>query len=257
VVLDTAELISEQGDLSALGAAERSARAEVARLQALYGAGAGASLKMLEAARAEEAKAAAQSRLTEVRFGQHWGPLAQMPEAKRQQLLDEVVRGRWLLLRADVPGRHSLTPLPETAQLDVDGVTVPGQVLGVMRQADETQGVGLLVGIAEVPAGLGPGARVPVALLSGVRSGLLLPREALLYDEHGAYVFRELSAASAARAADQPARRYARVNVKLLLRQGDGWLVEGVGDDDNIVVAGTGVLWSLQGMTASTADDDD
>jgi len=38
---------------------------------------------------------------------------------------------------------------------------------------------------------------------------------------------------------------------------GDGWLVEGVDDDDNIVVRGAGVLWALQGVGAQQPDDDD
>jgi hypothetical protein len=97
------------------------------------------------------------------------------------------------------------------------------------------------------------GARVPVTLLTGERSGLLLPRSALLYDENGAYVYKQMVKQAGAQAA-----RYAPVKVNLLLAYGDGWLVEGVDGDDNIVVRGAGVLWSLQGMGAhAVADDDD
>ncbi len=84
------------------------------------------------------------------------------------------------------------------------------------------------------------------------RSGLLLPRDAVLYDENGAYVYKQL-----ARKTDAEAARYAPVKVNLLLPYGDGWLVEGVDDDDNIVVHGVGVLWSLQGVGAHAVDDDD
>jgi len=56
---------------------------------------------------------------------------------------------------------------------------------------------------------------------------------------------------------DAEKARYAPVKVKLLLPYGDGWLVEGVDDDDNIVVRGAGVLWSLQGVGARQHDDDD
>ena len=38
---------------------------------------------------------------------------------------------------------------------------------------------------------------------------------------------------------------------------GDGWLVKGVDDDDEIVVHGAGVLWSLEGMGAHPVGDDD
>jgi hypothetical protein len=252
LVLDTTTLVADVGDMSAVGATERSTKAEVTRLQGLYGDGAGASLKMLEAAKAEEAKAAAQTRFTSARFNQHWGPLARMSPAERQKLLTAVARGQILLLRADLPGRHSLGSVPDIAQVDVDGIHVSGRVLGVMRQTDETQSVGLLVGVANPPAGLSPGARVPNALLMAKHSGVLLPREAVLYDERGAYVFEQVADKSVPGKA-----RYARHDVKLLQRQGEGWLVAGVDDDDDIVFEGAGVLWSLQGAGAAQAADDE
>jgi hypothetical protein len=244
--------VADLGDMSSVGAAEHSTKAEVTRLQGLYGDGAGASLKMLEAAKADEAKAAAQTRFTLARFNQHWGPLAKMAPADRQKLLTAVARGQILLLRADLPGRHSLGSMPDGAQVDVDGIHVSGRVLGVMQQTGETQSVGLLIGLANPPTGLSPGARVPIALMMAKRSGALLPREAMLYDEHGAYVFEQVTDKT------NPGKaRYVRHDVKLLQRQGDGWLVSGVQDDDAIVFQGAGVLWSLQGAGAQAADDDD
>jgi hypothetical protein len=252
LVLDTTTLVSDVGDMTAAAVAERSMRAEVIRLQGLFAASAGASLKTLEAARAEEARAVAQSQFTAARFTQHWSPLASMPPANRRKFIEAVVRGRILMLRADLPGRHSLASLPDTAQLDVDGVRVAGRILGVIGQSDETQSVGLLIGVENAPAGLGPGARVPIALMMAKRSGLLLPRDAVLYDERGAYVFKQLSDKS-----DPEKTRYVRRNVKLLLGHGDGWLVDGVDDDDDIVVGGAGVLWSLETAGSRVVDDDD
>lgn len=252
LVLDTTSLVADVGDLSAVNAAERSTRAEVARLQGLYGDGAGASLKMLEAARTEQVRAIAQTRFTQARFNQHWGPLARMTPIERQKVLMAVAHGKILLLRADLPGRHSLGSVPDTAQVDVDGIHVPGTVLGVMQQADESQSVGLLVAMEHAPAGLSPGARVPIALMMAKHSGVLLPREAVLYDERGAYVFEQATDKSA-----PGMTRYARHEVKLLQRQGEGWLVSGVDNDDDIVFQGAGVLWSLQGTGAQAADDDD
>jgi hypothetical protein len=252
LVLDTTALVSDIGDMNAAGITATSTKAEVARLQGLYEGGAGASVKMLEAARAEEARALAQSRFAAARFIQHWGPLATMPEAKRQKLLRAVAGGQSILLRANVPGRHSLGSLPDTAEVDVDGVPVPGRVLGVMRQADEAQSVGLLIGVENAPAGLGPGARVPIALMMAKRPGLLLPRDAVLYDEHGAYVFKQLTDKSGPQKV-----RYLRQKVTLLLGYGDGWLVNGVDDDDDIVVEGAGVLWSLEMPGSQVVDDGD
>jgi hypothetical protein len=252
LVLDATALISDVGDAAAAAAAERSASAELKRLHALHDGGAGASLKMLEAAQAEQAKAQAQSEIAAARFALHWGPLAAMPAGARERVIEASASGRSLLLRADLPGRHILGAAPAKAVLDVDGVQVPGRVLGALRQTTELQSVGLLIEVPNAPAGLGPGARMQVALMTAERSGLLLPRDAVLYDENGAYVYKQM----AKNAGAGPAR-YAPVKVNLLLPYGDGWLVDGVDDDDNIVVRGAGVLWSLQGVGAPQHDDDD
>jgi hypothetical protein len=252
LVLDATALISDSGDSTAAAAAEHSASAEVVRLRALYQGGAGASLRMLETAQAEQAKAQALVEIASARFALHWGPVAALPVGARQRVIDASASGRSLLLRADLPGRHSIGELPKKAVLDVDGIQVPGRVLGVLRQTTELQSAGLLIEVQSAPAGLGAGARVPVALLTADRKGLFLPRDAVLYDENGAYVYKQLATKT-----DAEKARYAPVKVNLLVPYGEGWLVDGVDDDDNIVVHGAGVLWSLQGVGAQQQDDDD
>lgn len=252
LVLDSTVLIGDLGNASAAASVEHSASAELTRLRALHEGGAGASLKMIEAAQAEQAKAQAESQVAAARFAMHWGPLAALSAGTRQKIIDAAVSGRSVLLRADLPGRHALGANPSKALLDVDGVLVPGHVLGALRQSSELQSAGLLVEVPNAPSGLGPGARVPVALLTAERSGMLLPRDALLYDASGAYVYKQLQKQTAAENT-----QYAAVKVHLLLALGDGWLVDGVDDDDNIVVHGAGVLWSLQGVGTAPHDDDD
>jgi hypothetical protein len=252
LVLDTTALIADLGESTAAQAAEHSASAELTRLRALHEGGAGASLKMIDAAQADQARAQAQAQAAEARFALRWGPMAALPAAARQKLIEASVRGSGVLLRAELPGRHTVGVLPGKAVVDVDGIEVPGRVLGLLRESSEQQGVGLLIEVPNAPAGLGPGARIPVALLTVDRKGLLLPREALLYDERGAYVYKQLTKKS-----DAERTQYVSVRVNLLLPLGDGWLVEGVDDDDNIVVHGAGVLWSLQGVGAQQHDDDD
>jgi hypothetical protein len=134
----------------------------------------------------------------------------------------------------------------------VDGIQVPGRVLGILRETTELQSVGLLIEVPNAPGGLGPGARVPVAVFAAERRGLLLPRDALLYDENGAYVYKQLS-----KETNGQKTRYAAVKVRLLLPYGDGWLVDGIDGDDAVVVHGAGVLWSLQGVGAEPHEDDD
>ncbi len=252
VVLDDAAFAHDAGEAMAAAEAERAATAEVLRLRALYQDGGDASLKLLQAAQVEQARSHAAARSAAAQLGLRWGPLAALPPDARDQLLAQAARGRGLLVRAELPGQHSFGELPRKAMLDVDGVQVPGRVLGPLRQIGESQGAALLVSVDNPPAGLGPGAILPVTLLTSERAGLALPREALLFDEHGAYVYKQLRK----RAGDRQTR-FAPVKVELVVPYGEGWLVEGVGDDDDIVVRGAGVLWSLQGVGNRAADDDD
>jgi hypothetical protein len=251
-VLDANVLISDMGESTAAAAAEQAASAELERLRALHAGGAAASLKMIEAAQSEQARARAQAQLAAARFTLHWGPLAALPSAERQQVIDASTSGRSLLVRADLPGRHSFGTGIRKAVLDVDGIQVPGRVLGLLRETSELQSTALLIEVPSAPAGLGVGARLQLALLTGDRKGLLLPRESLLFDETGAYVYKQLT-----KKTDAEKARYAVVRVNLVLPYGNGWMVEGVDDDDNIVVRGAGVLWSLQGVGARQHEDDD
>jgi len=244
-VLDPAALVSDESELTVTAAEAHAASAELARLRELYEGGAGASLKMLESAQTLEARARAAARTASARFALHWAPMARESPSARRELVDSVAAGGSVLVRADLPGRHIVGGLPRTAMLDVDGLEVPGRVLGVLREFTELQSAGLLIEVRNAPAGLAAGARLPLALLLAERAGWLMPRGALIYDESGAYVYKQVSAKTAA-----GATRYVPVRVKLLVPYADGWLVEGIDGDDQIVVHGAGVLWSLEGVGA-------
>jgi len=250
-VLDPSALITDVGEVDSSRAAERAASAEVARLQGLYNAGAGASLKNLEAAQAEQARARAQAETASSKLSLRWAPLMARPAAERQKLVDAIASGAHLLVRVDLPGRHSIGTVPEKATLDVDGIAVAARVLGVFSGGD-AQSASLLVDVEHAPAGLSPGARLPVALDGATQDGFLVPRGALIYEEGGTFVYHQL----AAKAGDDKTQ-YARKKVTPLMPSGDGWLVDGLDDDDLVVVHGTGVLWSLEGIGSMPADDDD
>jgi hypothetical protein len=252
VVLDPTSLLSDASERTVAEAQEQAVSAEASRLRGLYKAGAGTPLKVVETAQAEEAKARAEAELAASRFAQHWGPLAKAPPAMREQQLAAVVSGRTLLVRADLPGQHIVGAMPARAVLEVDGIEVPGRVLGVLVQAGDSQSAGLLLQIDHPPPGLAAGARLPLRLYGNERTGMLLPREAILYDENGAYVYKRAAPRTAAEKT-----RYLKVKVTLLMPYGEGWLVQGVDDDDEIVVHGVGVLWSLEGVGARGADDED
>lgn len=251
-VLDPANLVKDSGQLQSTSAAEHAASTELSRLRKLYRGGGGASLKAVQTAQAAQIQAQVQSRAATVDFALHWGPLAKLSAQARRKLIDALLAGHTLLLRADLPGRHSLGQLPHTALLNVDGVKVPAQVLGTLPQiAPNLQSVGLLLRMRHPPTGLGAGARLPATLEGAARTGVVVPNGALLYGDRGAYVYRQLTDKT-----KDGDTQFTPVPVTLLQRLGDGWLVTGVDADDSIVVHGAGVLWSLQGL-GNISDDDD
>ncbi len=251
-VLDPSQLVADAGRLDSSRVAARAAAAEAARLKRLY-RGANASLKSLQAA--EAALAEAQVRVREARtdFLLRWGPLAQLGDAQRARLIEQLAAGRQLLLRADVPGRHSLGAVPKHALIDVDGVQVPARVLGPLPQAAaQMQSVGLLLQIPHPPVGLGPGALLPVVLEGSRRDGNVVPAGALLYGEQGTYVYQVLSDKT-----KDGDTQFAPLPVTVLQPVGHGWLVTGLKTDERIVVHGAGVLWSLQGLGNISEEDED
>jgi hypothetical protein len=252
-VLDPSELVADAGRLDSSQAAAYAAAAETARLKGLYRGGAGASLKALQAAEAAQTEAQVRVREAHIEFLLHWGPLAELGDAQRASVIQQLAAGHQLLLRADLPGRHSLGTVPRQALVDVDGIKVPASVLGPLPQAAANmQGVGLLLQMPHPPAGLGPNAQLPVMLEGTQREGSVVPDGALLYGEQGAYVYRVLPDKT-----KDGDTQFAPVPVTLLQPMGDGWLVAGLPASDRIVVRGAGVLWSLQGLGNISEEDVD
>ena len=113
-VLDPSQLVADAGRLDSSRAAALAAAAETARLRGLY-RGANASLKALQVAEAAQTEAQVRVQQAQAEFLMSWGPLAQLAAAQRASLIEQLAAGRQLLLRADLPGRHSLGAMPERA----------------------------------------------------------------------------------------------------------------------------------------------
>jgi hypothetical protein len=259
LVLDPVALVSDAGRADSTRAAADAAAADVARLDNLYRNNADASLKALQAARVQASEAGAAAEAAATTFRLQWGPLAALDAAARRDLIDALVAGRRLLLRADVPGHQLLDSMAPRALMMVDGVGITARVVGPMPRTDaESQGSGWLLQVERAPhsvgQGVGPGARVEVQLQAAPVNGVLVPATALLYGDQGAYVYRQLDASDTS---DAAAARYAAAPVTLLVRVGEGWLVRGVGRGDRIVVQGAGVLWSLEGISSFSAAEDE
>jgi len=253
LVLDPVELVTEVGRLASTRSAARNAAADAHRMEGLYHHDANASLKALQVAQAAEVESQAQAQAASATFALQWGPLAALPDDKRDALVAALAAGRVLLVRADVPGQHALGAMPSRALLSVDGMGVAATVLGPLpRTTPDLQSAGWLLQVDHAPAGLGAGARLRITLQGAAVAGVLIPTAALLYGEAGPYIYRQASAKT-----KDGKMQYAPVAVKLLAPEGDGWLVSGLDDDDSIVVHGAGVLWSLQGLGSFSAAEED
>jgi hypothetical protein len=251
-VLDPVALAADLGRVESTRAAAAAAAAEAARLERLYRDDAQASLRAWQASQAQSVEAAAQARAATIGFAQQWGPLAGWSPARQRALLQALGAHQQLLLRADVPGHNLAGGLDAHALVEVDGVHITARVLGPLPRTDaQSQSAGWLLQLERAPEGFGPGARALVRLRSAAAAaGLLVPAGALLYAQQGAYVYR-LSAAGA------DTFRYAAVAVKPRARVGAAWLVDGLTPDDQIVVQGAGVLWSLQGISSFSAAEEE
>lgn len=252
LVLDPVALVSDAGHMDSTQAAAEAAAADVARLDALYRNNADASLKALQASRSLASEAAAQAQTAATTFKLQWGPLAALSASNRRELIDALSAGRQLLVRADVPGHQLLSSIAARALVVADGVSVAARVLGPLPRTDpQSQSTGWLLQIERRPEGLGPGARTHVRLQAAPVSGVLVPAAALLYGEQGAYVYREVNGSGTDKT------QYIGVPVRLLVRVGDGWLVDGLRRADSIVVQGAGVLWSLEGISTFSAAEEE
>lgn len=251
-VLDPLALAGDLGRMESTRAAAAAAAAEAMRLEHLHHDDAQASLKALQAARAQSAEADAQARAASLAFSLQWGPLAGWNAAQQRALLESLGQGRKLLVRADVSANPLGGTVDRQALVTVDGANVSARVLGPLPRTDApAQTAGWLLQLERAPEGLGPGARAEVRLQGAAASGLLVPAAALVYAEDGTYVYRRRPTSGRA------ASHYEAVAVRPLSRVGGGWLVDGLAPTDEVVVQGAGVLWSLQGVGSFTAAEEE
>jgi len=251
-VLDPLALLTDVGRLESTQAAAQAALADTARLEQLYRDDERASLKAVQASRAQSIEARSQAQAAQLGFRLQWGPLAAWSSNERRALLASLASSARVLVRAAVPGYRLGGAVGPRALLDVDGVNVVARVLGPLPRVDpQSQSAAWLLEVERAPQGLAPGARAGVLLQTAPAAGLLVPATALVYSPDGAFVYRE------SRATAPDGLQYALVPVRPLARVGAAWLVAGLGRGDEIVVQGAGVLWSMQGIGGFTAAEED
>jgi multidrug efflux pump subunit AcrA (membrane-fusion protein) len=181
-VLDPAPLARALDELKAAQAAADASRAEVDRTRALLAEGGNASRKALEAARAQAVADRARLREARVALRGQWGDdLARMGATRRERLLDALVDGTQVLLKAEPLGRPGPALKVHAATLQMpDGTGMPARVLGTLPRSTSGLAAGWLLQADAGP--LVPGM-VLTAQLQGVGApvhGVLLPRAAIV-----------------------------------------------------------------------------
>lgn len=251
-VLDPVPLAKAVDDLTAAQAAADASRAEAARTRALLAANGNASRKALEAAQAQAIADATRLREARVTLRTTWGDdLADMGEGQRDHLVDALVKGSMVLLRAEPLGRPDAPLRARAASLQMpQGDQLPAQVLGQLPRSTSGLAAGWLL---QAPAGtLVPGMVMTAQLIgegAPVR-GVLLPREAIVR-------WNGLDWAYVATGAD----RFERRAVQARATTPSGWLVGApFKAGERVVVQGAEALIAVDAApapgSAEPADDD-
>lgn len=252
-VLDPVPLAKAVDEVAAAQAAADASSAEAVRTRALLEAQGNASRKALEAAQAQAV--ADKSRLREARIALRsvWGDdLEDMDSQHRDRLIDALVAGQQVLLKAEPLGRPDAPLQVRAATLQMPhGADVQAQVLGRLPRSTSGLAAGWLL---QADAGsLVPGMVLTAQLQSSgepVR-GVLLPRAAIVRwnGQDWAYV---------ANGADQFERRM--VTPRAMMPA--GWLVGApFRPGERVVVQGAEALVAVDaaptpGAAAAPSDDD-
>ena len=246
--LDLSPLATIASEIATADAALRASSSEQARLANLVRADAGASQRELEAASAQASADRARLTLACQRVGLEYGPgLSRLGCGAIAGLAREGASGRLALLRIDVPGATLNTGAKATIDL------APGQVqvtlIGPASTGDSTlQTSGMLAVLRGAPAARVGVGRVLQATLEGGprRSGLLVPREALVRVDGGLYAWRVSGP-----------NRFERVALAGAAAHPAGWIVPtGTWQPgQSVVVVGAGTLLGLEHAAPAAGDD--
>jgi hypothetical protein len=233
--LDSANLAAIDAEIVTTRAAAAASRAEADRLALLAAQDQSASVKSVQAARAQAGADAARALLATRRVGLEYGPgLARLPDGARRALIADIASGAAALVRVDIPGA-AITP---AAAVRIDNGSGSLRVLGPASSVDpRLQSAGMLAilrGPAAASAANGGLLGVTVEQ-GGAQSGIVIARDAVVRWRSGLWVYR-LSGTGT----------FQRVELIEARPTTDGWFVpSGLAADDRVVTRGAGTLLAM------------
>lgn len=240
-VLDPAPLVQLAADIEVLAATAAASQAEAVRSERLLAEDASVSRRSSEAATAAAHIDAARLSAARRRIALEWGSgLAALPGGERDRLLRAVIAGKAALLRLSFAGSP---PDRISASLDAGGADAALRLLGPMASRDPGIAGSSLLAIVTQPGlqmDFQPGQLLAATVSGAARPGQWLPRDALLIDAQGRYVYVETGR-----------DRYRRQAVQVLEERHDGVLVTGPAADARIVVRqAIRLRWAIRASSA-------
>lgn len=254
VVLDGAALAATQADLDSARTEAAAARENLDRLQKLYDDDGNASRQAVDAARTQWAASRARLATAEARARSDWGAQLVAAHGAGDRLIDDILNGRSVLLRAEFAG-----PLPGdveqlrysvlSANPDDNAAAAVEFVARSRAPAQAASGPSVMLRTRVTPdkdPGLRPGERLPVIAASSTGTvRALVPPEAAFADggQFWCYVARESG-------------RFDRIPLLSTERIAEGYpLAAGAKEGDRVVVRGAPFLLSLERGAGSVADE--
>lgn len=243
--LDTGALAAIDAEIVTVRAAANASRAEAARLAMLASQDQSASVKSVQAARAQAAADGARADLAARRIGLEYGAgLARLSDGARRALIADIAAGRAALVRIDVPGA-SLGDLSRVRLDDGGGGSL--RVIGPAAVADlRLQSAGVLAVLRGAVASSATNGRILGVTIErgGAESGIVVPRDAVLRWRGGLWAYRQ-----------ETPEAFARTELVDARAVGDGWFVPaGLSAGDRVVVGGAGTLLAIDRGGGGAAD---
>ena len=242
--LDTGALAAIDAEIVTARAAANASQAEAARLALLASQDQSASVKSVQAARAQAAADGARADLAARRIGLEYGVgLARLGDAGRRALIADIAAGRAALVRIDVPGAS----LGDLSRVSLDGGGGSLRVIGPAAAADlRLQSAGVLAVLRGAVAGSATNGRILGVTIErgGAESGFAVPRDAVLRWRGGLWAYRQ-----------ETPEAFARTELVNARAVADGWFVPaGFSAGDRVVVGGAGTLLAIDRGGGAAAD---
>lgn len=244
--LDSGALASIDAEIASGMAAASASQAEADRLALLAAQDQSASVRSVQAAKAQAAADAAKVQLARRRIALEYGPgLARLSASARRSLLADIAGGRAALVRVDVPGAGIM----DLARVRLDGGGGSLRILGPASVADpRLQSAGVLSVLRGPIAASATNGRILGVTIErgGAEQGVTIPGEAVVRWRGGLWAYKS--------GGPETFERTELVDARAIT---GGWFVKtGLAAGDRVVVRGAETLLAVDRGGGAAPDED-